>query len=175
MAVTRKCALDFEVDGKKLGRVVVGLYGGTVPKTVDNFMSFCNNPPKEIKDSKDKAHYGKTIVHRIIPQFMIQAGDFQHGNGTGGWSMYGDKFNDENFKLKHTGFGTLSMANAGPHTNGSQFFITVADTKWLDGKHVVFGKVVEGEDVVRKVEGLGSSNGTTKGAVMISNAEEIKI
>ncbi len=170
-AVTQKCSLEFAADGKSVGKVIVGLYGNTVPKTVENFMAYCSDKPYK---NEAKAMYTNTVVHRIIPQFMIQAGDFTNGDGTGGKSIFGEKFKDENFTLKHTGPGVLSMANAGPNTNGSQFFITTAKTDWLDGKHVVFGKVVEGMDVVSKVESYGSQSGSTKAKITILKAEAVK-
>lgn len=182
-AITDKCALEFTADGKPVGKVVLGLYGNTVPKTVANFMAFCS-PTVTDEAAKAKAKfkpkaehspmYTNTVVHRIIPQFMIQAGDFENSNGTGGYSIHGEKFADENFKLKHTGPGLLSMANAGVNTNGSQFFITTAKTDWLDGRHVVFGKVVEGMEVVTKVESYGSQSGDTKAKIIISKAERVK-
>ncbi|MBC7659218.1 MAG: peptidylprolyl isomerase [Chitinophagaceae bacterium] len=189
--ITQKCALEFEHDGKSIGTVVVGLFGKVVPKTADNFIVLCSgNTAKVLTDEAKKIEkedavlkksakfaehkYSKTVVHRIIPGFMVQAGDFENANGTGGSSIYGRTFADENFTLKHMGAGTLSMANAGPGTNGSQFFITVADTAWLDGHHVVFGKVIEGMDVLKKVESFGSQSGATSGKVMISNTKEVK-
>lgn len=175
-AVTAKCSLEFAADGKSIGKVVIGLFGNTVPKTVDNFLAFCvNEVPKDAKGRKASDKYANTVVHRIIPQFMIQAGDFDKGDGTGGHSIYGEKFKDENFILKHTGPGIVSMANAGPNTNGSQFFITTEKTEWLDGKHVVFGKVVEGMDIVKKVESYGSRTGSTSAKITIVSAEAQKI
>jgi len=165
--VTDRCYLDISIDGEAAGRVEVGLYGNQVPKTAANFRALCSGEKGESASGVPLC-FAESEFHRIIPGFMVQGGDFTRGDGTGGESIYGAKFADEDFGVKHTRAGLLSMANSGPDTNGSQFFITVADTPWLDGKHVVFGEVSAGMDVVRAVEALGDANGTPSKEVSIS-------
>ena len=149
-----------------LGRVEMGLYGKAVPKTVLNFKELCLGC-ESIVDPEKLIGYEGSGFHRVIPNFMLQAGDFTRGDGRGGESIYGQSFADENFDLKHAGVGVLSMANSGPDSNGSQFFITTADCSYLDNKHVVFGTVVKGYDVVKAVEKLGSDSGKLKNCVII--------
>ena len=146
-----KVALDVTIDGKPAGTLTLELFADVVPKTAENFRALCTGE-KGVGKSGKPLSFGGSPFHRIIPGFMIQGGDFTRGNGTGGESIYGEKFADENFTLKHGGAGTLSMANAGPNTNGSQFFITHIATDWLDGKHTVFGQVLSGQDIVNATQ-----------------------
>lgn len=172
--VTHKVYFDIAIEDETPERVVFGLFGGVVPTTVENFRALCTGEKGDGKKGKS-LHYAGSIFHRIIPQFMIQGGDFTDGNGRGGESIYGEKFKDENFKLKHKGPGLLSMANAGPNTNGSQFFITTVKTEWLDGRHVVFGKVLENYDFIKKVEALGTPSGNPSKTVKIVASGELAV
>jgi peptidylprolyl isomerase len=163
---------DMTIGGEAAGRIVFELYANTVPLTAENFRALCTGEKGVGKQGKP-LHYKGSAFHRVIPEFMCQGGDFTRGNGTGGESIYGDKFADENFELRHNIPGLLSMANAGPNTNGSQFFITTALTPWLNGKHVVFGKVVEGMDVVKTIESHGSRSGATDQPIVIADCGQL--
>merc|ERR1739848_183237 len=173
MAKRSNVFFDVSIGGKPAGRIEFELFDDVVPKTAENFRALCTGEKGKGKSGKP-LHYKGSTFHRIIPDFMLQGGDFTKGNGTGGESIYGEKFADENFKLKHDRPGLLSMANAGPGTNGSQFFVTTVVTGWLDGKHVVFGQVTKGMDVVRALEKQGSSpQGKTKAICKIEDCGQL--
>jgi len=142
---------DVMIGGHPVGRVKIELFADIVPKTAENFRQFCTG---EYRKNGVPIGYKGSCFHRVIKDFMIQGGDFVKGDGTGCMSIYGDKFADENFRLKHSGSGLLSMANSGPNTNGCQFFITCAASDWLDGKHVIFGRIIEGLKVIRMIENV---------------------
>ena len=163
---------DVTIGDDAAGRIVFELHADVVPKTAENFRALCTGEKGAGRSGKP-LHYKGSTFHRVIPDFMCQGGDFTAGNGTGGESIYGAKFADENFDIKHTEPGLLSMANAGPGTNGSQFFITTAQTPWLDGKHVVFGRVTDGMDVVRAMEAQGSQSGRTRQRITIADCGQL--
>ena len=170
-----KVFFDMTIGGAAAGRIEMELYADVVPKTAENFRALCTGEKGQGKSGK-ALHFKASGFHRVIPGFMCQGGDFTRGNGTGGESIYGEKFADESFAGKagkHTGFGCLSMANAGPNTNGSQFFLCTADTQWLDGKHVVFGNVISGQDTLRAIEKVGSQSGACSKAVGIADCGQI--
>lgn len=156
---------EMSADNQPMGRVIMELRSDVVPKTAENFRALCTN--------EKGFGFKNSTFHRVIPNFMCQGGDFTNHNGTGGKSIYGNKFEDENFTLKHTEPGILSMANAGPNTNGSQFFVTTVKTAWLDGRHVVFGKVVEGMDIIKKIETFGSQSGKTSKRITVSDCGQL--
>jgi len=173
MDTNSKVFFDITIDGTAAGRIIFTLYNNITPKCAENFLKLCTGESEKLTKCGKKLHYKGSGFHRIIPEFMLQGGDFTNFNGTGGESIFGAKFKDENFTAKHTKEGLLSMANAGPNTNGSQFFITTVPCSWLDGKHTVFGEVSEGMDLVKKIEKLGSSSGAPKKQVKIADCGKL--
>ena len=164
--------IDIEIGGEPAGKIVMELRGDVVPKTCENFRALCTGEKGKGTSGKP-LHFKGSSFHRVITNFMCQGGDFTRGDGTGGESIYGAKFEDENFQLKHTGPGILSMANAGPNTNGSQFFLCTAETSWLNGKHCVFGSVTKGMDVVKAIEAVGSQSGATSKKVVVADCGQL--
>ncbi|MEE1771098.1 peptidylprolyl isomerase [Streptomyces sp. JV185] len=162
--MTSKVYFDITINDEPAGRITFKLFDDIVPKTAENF--------RQLATGEKGFGYKGSSFHRVIPDFMLQGGDFTRGDGTGGQSIYGAKFPDENFKLSHTKPGQLSMANSGPNSNGSQFFITTIVTSWLDGKHVVFGEVDDEDSMklVKKIEALGSQSGRTKAKITIADS-----
>ena len=172
VTVTKEVAVSISIDGEvQKEKIVIGLFGDVVPKTVENFFELCTNDNLFNRNGL-KLSYKGSPFHRVIPQFMLQGGDFTNFNGTGGYSIYGRKFRDENFKIKHDKY-VLSMANSGKNTNGSQFFITTVKTDWLDGKHVVFGRVLNGFDLVKEIESLGSRTGATEKKIIFEDCQDV--
>jgi peptidylprolyl isomerase len=167
-----KVYFDIAIDSEPARRIVMELFDDVTPTTAENFRALCTGE-KGVGKAGKPLHFKGSLFHRIIPNFMAQGGDFTRGNGTGGESIYSEKFADENFKKKHDKPGLLSMANAGPDTNGSQFFLTFVETPWLDGKHVVFGEVVEGLEVLKLLEAQGSDSGKTKVPVTITDSGQL--
>merc|ERR1711990_445922 len=163
---------DMTIGGSPAGRIEMTLRADVVPKTAENFRCLCTGE-KGVGRSGKQLSFKGSAFHRVINNFMCQGGDFTRGNGTGGESIYGEKFADENFQLKHTGPGILSMANAGPNTNGSQFFLCTVKTDWLDGKHCVFGSVTKGMEVVKAIEAVGSQSGKTSKPVVIADCGQL--
>ncbi|EER34520.1 peptidyl-prolyl cis-trans isomerase [Candida tropicalis MYA-3404] len=163
-----KVFFNTSINGEKQPSIKFELYDDVTPITAENF--------RVLATGEKGVGYAGSIFHRIIPQFMLQGGDFETGQGYGGYSPThnNDKFDDENFIKRHDRPGLLSMANAGPNTNGSQFFITTVPCPWLDGKHVVFGEVIDGYDVVKKIEGLGSPSGKPAAKIVIEESGEVK-
>jgi peptidylprolyl isomerase len=164
--------LDIAVGARPVGRIEIALSSHVAPRTCENFRALCTGERASAR-TKKSLHFKNSSFHRVIPGFMAQGGDFTRHNGTGGESIYGEKFKDENFNLKHDAPGVLSMANSGPNTNGSQFFILFEPAPHLDGKHVVFGRVVHGLEVLEDIQAVGSASGATKEAVLIVDSGQL--
>ncbi|KAJ0247238.1 Peptidyl-prolyl cis-trans isomerase CYP21-1 [Hirschfeldia incana] len=171
--VTHRVFLDIDIEGQRLGRIVIGLYGNVVPKTVENFRALCTGENGKASNGKP-LHYKGTQFHRIVSGFVVQGGDIIHDDGKGSESIYGGAFPDENFKAKHSHAGVVAMGNTGPDSNGSQFFITTVKATWLEGEHVVFGKVIQGMDNLFAIEGgAGTYSGKPRKKVVIADSGEI--
>uniref|UniRef100_A0A6T7B1Z4 Peptidyl-prolyl cis-trans isomerase n=1 Tax=Bigelowiella natans TaxID=227086 RepID=A0A6T7B1Z4_BIGNA len=172
MEITNRVYMDIDIDDERIGRIVIGLFGHDAPATCKNFRYFCNNQPQDTYKGKEMTYKG-TRVHRVIPNFIIQGGDFLNGDGSGSGSIYGSTFKDENFRIRHNEAGILTMANTGRDTNAAQFMITLQPSSWLDLKHVAFGKVVDGLDILEKIAEKGSLNGEPTANIVISGCGEL--
>ena len=164
--------LDIAIDSAPAGRIVIELFADKVPRTAENFRMLCTGE-KGVGRSGAKLHYKGCKFHRIIPHFIIQSGDFIANDGSQNESVYGPRFEDENFTVKHSEPGIVSMANSGRNSNGGQFFITLVKAPWLDGRQVAFGKVIEGMDIVELIQAAGTSSGAPKQTITISDCGEI--
>ena len=175
--MTHKVYLDVKIEGEKeeTGRIVIGLFGKIAPKTVENFRALCACDKGKSKAMGMPLCYKGSTFHRVIPNFMIQGGDFTHHDGTGGESIYGNKFEDETFQVKHNRRFMVSMANSGRDTNGSQFFINTVKTQWLDGKHVVFGRVMDGDSILSAIEQHGTYGGRPRTKIIITDSGELPL
>ncbi|CAG9311510.1 unnamed protein product [Blepharisma stoltei] len=172
--ITNKVFFDITIDDKYEGRIIFGLYGKVVPKTVENFRALCTGE-NGVNGEGIPLHYKGSTFHMIVPGLMIQGGDFTRGDGSGGESIYARRFDDENFALSHKAAGILSMGNLGPNCNSSLFIVTTKPAPLLDGRNVVFGEVIEGYDVVKKIESKGSLDGTQSAKVVISDSGELPL
>lgn len=176
--VTHRAYIDISINGEAIGRIVFGLFGGIAPKAVENFVALCSCDHGKARLTKKDLCYKHTPIHRVIPNFLIQGGDFTHGDGTGGESIFGQPFEDESFSVKHNRRYLLSMANDGkgkPNTNRSQWFINTVKTQWLDGQNEVFGMVLEGLETITAIERVGTHGGTTVGKVIIEDSGSLPL
>ncbi len=174
--MTHRAYFDIELDGKSMGRIVLGLFGDVAPKTVENFVALCNCDRGKGKLTGNDLCYKGSMIHRVIPNFIFQGGDFTHGDGTGGESIWGGYFDDESFQVKHNRRYMLSMANSGKkNTNRSQWYINTVKAQWLDGKDVVFGMVLSGKDVIAEIEKVGTHGGIPRAKIIVVDSGSLPV